>query len=378
MSVEVNGEGSSTVVEFSKFLTASLIKDAYFQYLPHTGVLARRDFGAYSYVYLFFGGEHTGEEIAQKLSKFGAEASGNPNKQGVAYTFLFLSEEPFTQCPYGETLEAELAKMDTYGVLADIAWANIVDGTVTNLGERSLGDKKLRKVLQHVLETWCLPEDSKVQAEEHLKDSLKARAETLFPEIKRVGPNPILFLMVINIILFIGGWIMKIRTGTDWFAVWGIQNNALIQAGEVWRLVTSMFLHADLAHLGGNMLFLYWLGRSLYPHYSNGALWSMYLVSGLIGNLAGLFFTDYLSLGASGAIMGLGGVLIFRMIWGKEAKAFRYGGNFASLAAMIGYNLVYGLFTPGIDNYGHFGGFIGGILVAALVQMWENRKHFRK
>ena len=378
MSVEVKGEASVAVVDFSKLLTASLVKDAYFHYLPQTGVLARRDFGAYSYVYLFYGVEHTGEEIAQTLSTFRAEASGTPGKQGITYTFLFLSEDPFTQCPYGEILEAELAKMDTHGVLTDMAWVNITDGTVAVLGGRTISDKKLRKVLPNALETWHLPEEEKAKIKTNLRDIINDRLEELFPIIKRVGPNPIHFLLVINIVLFIGGLIMRHRTGTDWFVRWGIQDNDLIRSGEVWRLVTSMFLHADLAHLGGNMLFLYWLGRSLYPHYSNGALWGMYLFSGLVGNLAGLYFTDYLSLGASGAIMGLGGVLILRMIWGEEAKVFRHAGNFASLAAMIGYNLVYGLFVPGIDNYGHFGGFIGGFLAAILLKLWAKRKHFSK
>ena len=378
MSVEANGEVSSAIKEFGELLTASLVKDAYFQFVPQTGTFVRRDFGAVSIAYLLFGEKHTEDKISELLSDFGAKAAENSNTQGVAHTFLFLSEQPYTQCPYGPILETELAQMDACGVLADIAWVNITDGTVIALGNRSLGDKKLQKVLRKALETWCLPEDSKAQAKMHLDNSLKARRQALRPSIRRVGPNPIHFFMVINIALFIGGWIMESRTGTDWFVRWGIQNNELIRSGEVWRLVTSMFLHADLAHLGGNMLFLYWLGRSLYPHYSNGALWGMYFVSGLVGNLAGLFFTDYLSLGASGAIMGLGGVLIYRMIWGTEAKAFRYGGNFASLAIMIGYNLVYGLFTPGIDNYGHFGGFLGGILVALLVQVGRKQKHFPK
>ncbi len=369
MSVEAN-----FVTEFGKFLTASLVKDAYFRFVPQTGALVRRDFGAASIAYLFVVDQQTPEQVSQSLSDFAEQASGQPNKQGIAYTFLFLSEQPFTECPYHTTLEEELTKIDAYGVLADMAWVNITDGTITVVGNRTLGDKKLGKVLKQALIIWRLPEDSKTKVRTELEDSLKSRRETLRPTIKRYGPNPIIFLIIINIALFVGGWIMKYRTGTDWFVQWGIQNNALIQAGEIWRLFTSMFLHADIAHLGGNMLFLYWLGRSLYPHYSNGALWGMYLVSGLIGNLAGLFFTDYLSLGASGAIMGLGGVLIYRMIWGKEAKAFRYGGNFASLAIMTGYNLVYGLFTPGIDNYGHFGGFIGGVLVALLVQSWRRKK----
>ena len=80
------------------------------------------------------------------------------------------------------------------------------------------------------------------------------------------------------------------------------------------------------------------------------------------------------TLGASGAIMGLGGVLIYRMFFGKSARAFRYAGSYFILAFMVGYNLIYGLFAENINNFGHYGGFITGFLLAMLYEKRRIKK----
>ena len=187
---------------------------------------------------------------------------------------------------------------------------------------------------------------------------------------RKVGlVNPMTLLILINITIFIVGLIMEIRDGEDLFKTFGIQDNALIMQGEWWRLFTSMFLHADFAHIFGNMLFLFYLGSITVRYYSDIEFYAVYFLSGLCGNLLSLFFTDYRSLGASGAIMGLGGLVIYRMFFGKNAKLFRKSGNYLIFAFMIVFNLLYGVFAveENIDNYGHFGGFLGGFLVALLI-----------
>ncbi len=374
MSVEVNLQEQFPETEFAKYLTASLVKDAYFRIVPQLKALVRTDFAALSWVYNFTLTTAGDEDVERSMAGFLEHAAGSPNKHAISYTFLFVSSDWNVRQELVTILEEKQKAFDQAGTLADIVMLDCTACTYRTFTGHRVEDKKVRKVLERTLQRWSDGTKSHEDTLEETKQALENRSRTLRPTIERRGPNPIFMLVFANILIFIGGLILESRTGTDWFAQWGIQDNALILRGEIWRLITSMFLHADFGHLGGNVLFLYMLGRSLYPHYSNGALWGMYLVSGLVGNLAGLFFTDYLSLGASGAIMGLGGVLVFRMIWGQEAKAFRYGGNFISLATMIGYNLVYGLVTPGIDNYGHFGGFIGGIIVAMLVQWWHKRK----
>ena len=72
--------------------------------------------------------------------------------------------------------------------------------------------------------------------------------------------------------------------------------------------------------------------------------------------------------------MGLGGALLYRMTLGKNAKEFRRTGNFSWLATSVIFNLAYGLFNTGIDNYGHFGGFIGGFIVALVIGIMQNSR----
>ena len=374
MSVEVNPQDVAPEIEFAKYLSASLIKDAYFQVVPQLKAMVRRDFGAMSMVFNFTLQESSDADLIRSLETLKEFAEGNTNKQAVAFTLLFVCGDWSQRQALSDQLSDQQRIYDQSGILSDFVLIDCGACTQKTLLGHKIEDKKVRKVLERVLLHWSDGTKSHQDTLEETKQALAARSKALRPVTARRGPNPVFMLIFANILLFVGGLILENRTGTDWFVFWGIQDNGLILSGEVWRLFTSMFLHADLAHLGGNMLFLYMLGRSLYPYYSNGALWGMYFISGLVGNLAGLLFTNYLSLGASGAIMGLGGVLIYRMFWGQEAKAFRHGSNFVSFALMVGYNLVYGLVMPGIDNYGHFGGFIGGILVALFVQWWGTKK----
>jgi len=84
------------------------------------------------------------------------------------------------------------------------------------------------------------------------------------------------------------------------------QVNSAVWQGAVWMLFTSMFLHANTAHLGGNVLFLLIFGTSLEEQVSREKWLITYLVSGLAGNIAFLFLGgDAIGVGASGAIFGL-------------------------------------------------------------------------
>ncbi|MBO7407058.1 MAG: rhomboid family intramembrane serine protease, partial [Clostridia bacterium] len=72
------------------------------------------------------------------------------------------------------------------------------------------------------------------------------------------------------------------------------------------------------------------------------------------------------------------GALLYRMTLGKDARAFRAAGNFTWLAITVLFNLVYGLVTPGIDNYGHFGGFVGGFIAALLIGVYYDIRKAHK
>ena len=132
-------------------------------------------------------------------------------------------------------------------------------------------------------------------------------------------------------------------------------------AGEYWRLITPMLLHGSIIHLGFNMYALYVLGRRIERFFGSLRFFGLYVIAGITGNVFSFIFTVSPSLGSSTAIFGLlgaEGVFIYqhREILGEQSKiALRQIGQVALINLIIGT-------SPGIDNWGHVGGLIGGAI----------------
>ena len=120
-----------------------------------------------------------------------------------------------------------------------------------------------------------------------------------------------------------------------------LQVNALVWRGAVWMLLTSMFLHADLLHLSGNVFFLLLFGTALEEQASVGRWMITYITSGLVGNVAFLLLGgNAVGLGASGAIWGLlaaaGGVRgLIGMIFYGGLNIFSGGGFLAHAGGLL-------------------------------------------
>jgi len=144
----------------------------------------------------------------------------------------------------------------------------------------------------------------------------------------------------------------------------GAKYNPAILAGQYWRLVTPIFLHANILHIGLNMLNFLLLGVIVERIFGHLRFILIYLLTGVISILASFTFAPQeISIGASGAIFGLVGaysafVLVHR-------QAFRYQGLLALgwLVLVIGINLGLGFVIPGVDNYAHVGGLLSGCLL---------------
>ncbi len=131
-----------------------------------------------------------------------------------------------------------------------------------------------------------------------------------------------------------------------------------------WTLVSASFLHGGLLHLLFNMVALYQLGPICAEIFGLHRFLIIYIISGIIGfylsSLAGIMLT----IGASASLCGLIGALLF---YGKSR-----GGEFGRLVVhqvrgwIIGLVLI-GLFMPSINNWGHGGGLLGGLALAALL-----------
>jgi rhomboid protease GluP len=142
---------------------------------------------------------------------------------------------------------------------------------------------------------------------------------------------------------------------------------ALVAQGEVWRLVSSMFLHSGFAHLALNMLSLYFLGSFIEEAFGRGRFLALYLLSGLSGGLAYLYFGAFngVAVGASGAIFGLlGGVLGYSLRRGTFSWR---NPLIRQLLILLALNLYLGFSIANISNTAHIGGLLGGIAFGWLV-----------
>lgn len=154
---------------------------------------------------------------------------------------------------------------------------------------------------------------------------------------------------------------------------WGSNFSGLTLHGQPWRLLTSLFVHAGFSHLLLNLCSLWLLGLLVEDRVGPLRLLLVYLACGVGGSLASLWWhtTGINSVGASGAIFGLYGLLLVLLV-GKKLVL-----NKSDRRAMLGLvlylvlsNLLSGL-TGNIDNAAHLGGLLTGLLVAGPVAAWS-------
>jgi len=148
----------------------------------------------------------------------------------------------------------------------------------------------------------------------------------------------------------------------------GAKKNQEILDGQYYRLLTSMFLHLGLIHIGVNAYSLYAIGPQTERYYGTPRFLALYFISGLAGGVASYTFSASAGVGASGAIFGLvGGLAAFyytsRALLGEISRQ-----QLGSLITIIMINLFIGLSSGGlIDNWAHMGGLAGGVLVGWLL-----------
>ena len=139
--------------------------------------------------------------------------------------------------------------------------------------------------------------------------------------------------------------------------------------GAWWQLVTSVFTHVAILHLGVNMVSLWFIGSPLEGMLGRARYIALYLVSGLAGSAAVMVFSapHGQTLGASGAIFGLLGALL--------VVVFKVRGNVQTVLFWLGINLVFTFTVSGISWQGHVGGLVGGLVLAtALVYAPRGRR----
>jgi len=174
-------------------------------------------------------------------------------------------------------------------------------------------------------------------------------------------------LIIINVALFLysaykSGNIMNIDVYTLYEL--GAKENYAIASGEYYRLITAAFLHGGLIHLLFNMYALNALGGIIDKTFGTLRYIFIYMFSAITSSLLSFFMSDSLSIGASGAIFGLMGAAL---IFGFKEKN-KIGRDFlTNILSVVGINIFIGLTQPNIDNFGHIGGLIGGLIIAFII-----------
>lgn len=186
---------------------------------------------------------------------------------------------------------------------------------------------------------------------------------------KVFSPKKIIFTKLLILICIVMYIILGINNGNflnfsaNSLAYFGGNELFLVQSGQVWRLLSSAFLHAGLIHLLVNMYSLAILGTQVETFIGKWKFLFIYLVSAISGNLLSLVFSNgnVVSVGASGALFGLMGALLY---FGYHYRLYLSEAIKTQIIPIILLNLLIGFTVPGIDNVAHVGGLIGGYLAS--------------
>ncbi len=182
-------------------------------------------------------------------------------------------------------------------------------------------------------------------------------------------------LVAINVIIYI---LCRLTRGGLYF-VGLLDVESVVYGKEYGRILWAMFFHADTSHLFNNMLILFFLGAMLEKEIGHFRFGVFYFLSGIGGNVLSLVMKvihndPAASLGASGAVFGMDGVLLAMVILSERKME---SVNPMRVVLMIVLSLYSGFTGGNIDNAAHVGGLIVGFLAGGIYCMIQNRKDMK-
>ena len=196
-----------------------------------------------------------------------------------------------------------------------------------------------------------------------LQDMLRAR-------LPRLIVTPAILVVIVAVFLAMVAASGEIGFSPQTLDRWGAQVAPKIAIGQWWRLLTAMWLHANPLHLGLNALFLWRFGSYVERLLGHVVFLIIYVLSGVVASIVSLqFHANGLSVGASGALFGLVGVLLMVAMTSRGSGVL--GDMLAelrpNLMSVVTTNLMLGFLIQGIDNAAHLGGIGGGLVFGWLV-----------
>ncbi|WP_420489364.1 rhomboid family intramembrane serine protease [Neobacillus niacini] len=179
--------------------------------------------------------------------------------------------------------------------------------------------------------------------------------------------------MIVQVAVFLLLELQGGSTNTSTLIKFGAKFNPYIIEGEWWRFITPIFLHIGFLHIAMNTMALFFLGPAVERIFGNIRFLFIYLFAGISGVIASFIFSPNISAGASGAIFGcFGALLYFALIYPR--LFFRTMGP--SVITVLVFNLIFGFTVSIVDNAGHLGGLAGGFLAAGIVNFPKKKKPF--
>jgi rhomboid protease GluP len=220
---------------------------------------------------------------------------------------------------------------------------------------------------------WCVQHEAQ-QRGEIVEDARQPvmRTPWVRPGESSIGVTQIIFGINAAVFLgmaFAGATVMNFspQETIRWGANWG----PLTLTGEWWRLLTSVFVHGGIIHIGFNMWCLWNLGALAESLYGRWTYVAIYLLCGVGASVASVgWHPGAPSVGASGAIFGLAGALIAAFKLGEfSVPRAALSGTLRSLAMFVVYNLIFGAAIGTTDNAAHIGGLITGLILGGVIAL---------
>lgn len=202
--------------------------------------------------------------------------------------------------------------------------------------------------------------------EELNKKTIKEDNELAKIFLKKDQPIVTYFIILLNIIVFMLS-LLDYNMIINYFANYYIN----VKNGEIYRLLTACFVHANFLHIFFNMYALYYIGPMVEKYYGKLKYLLIYLGSGIMGSLFSVVLSNNVSIGASGAIFGLFGSMLY---FGYKYRATLDGFVRSGIIPVLFINLILGFIVPNIDVYGHIGGLIGGLLLSYILGVYRKGK----
>ncbi|MEF2877336.1 MAG: rhomboid family intramembrane serine protease [Blautia sp.] len=185
---------------------------------------------------------------------------------------------------------------------------------------------------------------------------------------KHVPVNTIIIL--VNLVVFLAVEATGSSENTGHMLAWGAAGTwDIYQKQQYYRLVTSMFLHFGIQHLGNNMLVLFFIGDCLEQSVGKIKYFLIYFLGGVGANIISLFLEIHrgeyvVSAGASGAVFAAIGGLLYVLLRNRG-----HVGNFTSrqILLLAALSLYHGISSTGVDNAAHIGGLFCGFLLGMVL-----------